>query len=76
MKGYLRVAALMPNIKVGNPIANLESIKEEILKANTLQVKFCVLPELCITGNSISKILEHNIRAFISNIICFTICTL
>ena len=72
MKGYLRVAALMPNIKVGNPIANLESIKEEILKANTLQVKFCVLPELCITGNSIGNlfhdknILNHSLKALYS----------
>ena len=56
MKGYLRVASIMPNIKVGNPIKNANSIKDEILKANTLSVKFCVLPELCLTGNNLQSL--------------------
>lgn len=56
MKGYLRVAAIMPNIDVGNPAKNLNSIKDEILKANTLSVKFCVLPELCLTGNNLQSL--------------------
>ena len=56
MNGYLRVAALMPDIKVGNPKFNVEAIKEEILKANTLSVKLCVLPELCITGNNLGSL--------------------
>ena len=56
MNGYLRVASLMPDIKVGNPKFNVEAIKEEILKANTLSVKLCVLPELCITGNNLGAL--------------------
>lgn len=56
MNGYLRVAALMPDIKVGHPKLNVEAIKEEILKANTLSVKLCVLPELCITGNNLGAL--------------------
>ena len=56
MKGYLRVAALMPEIKVANPKYNIESIKEEILKANTLSVKLCLLPELCITGRNLQSL--------------------
>lgn len=56
MKGYLRVAAIMPNIDVGNPLNNLNSIKDEILKANTLSVKLCVLPELCLTGNNLQSL--------------------
>lgn len=56
MKGYLRVASIMPNINVGNPIKNANSIKDEILKANTLSVKFCVLPELCLTGNNLQSL--------------------
>ena len=50
MRGYLRVASIMPNIRVGNPRYNLDSIKDDILKANTLQAKLCVFPELCLTG--------------------------
>ena len=56
MNGYLRVAALMPDIKVANPKFNIESIKEEILKANALSVKICVFPELCITGNNLMSL--------------------
>ena len=56
MKGYLRVAAIMPNVSVGNPQNNLNSIKDEILKANTLSVKICVLPELCLTGNNLQSL--------------------
>ena len=56
MKGYLRVASIMPNINVGNPLKNANSIKDEILKANTLSVKFCVLPELCLTGNNLQSL--------------------
>ena len=56
MKGYLRVASIMPNTYVGNPLKNLNSIKDEILKANTLSVKFCLLPELCLTGNNLQSL--------------------
>ena len=56
MKGYLRVASIMPNIKVGNPAYNLNSIKDDILKANTLNVKLCVLPELCMTGSNLKSL--------------------
>ena len=72
MNGYLRVAALMPNIKVGNPNSNLESIKEEILRANTMSAKFCVLPELAITGNNLKSlyhdrnILNDTLKSFFS----------
>ena len=56
MKGYLRVASIMPSIKVGNVTHNLNSIKDEILKVNALSVKFCVLPELCLTGNGLESL--------------------
>ena len=56
MNGYLRVASIMPNITVGNPLNNLNAIKDEILKANTLSVKICVLPELCLTGNNLQSL--------------------
>ena len=46
----------MPSIKVGNVTHNLNSIKDEILKANALSVKFCVLPELCLTGNGLESL--------------------
>lgn len=56
MKGYLRVASIMPNIKVGNPTFNLDAIKEDILKANTLNVKLCVFPELTLTGSNLKSL--------------------
>lgn len=56
MKGYLRVASIMPTVFVGNPFKNLNTIKEEILKANSLSVKFCVFPELCLTGNNLQSL--------------------
>ena len=59
MKGYLKVASLMPNLKVANPKVNIEYIKEEIAKVSTLSVKLCLLPELCITGNNL-KSLYHD----------------
>lgn len=56
MKGYLKIAALMPNLKVANPKYNTDCIKEEILKVNALSVKLCLLPELCITGNNLKSL--------------------
>ncbi len=56
MNGYLKVASLMPDIKVANPKYNIECIKEEILKVNTLSVKLCLLPELSITGNNLQSL--------------------
>lgn len=56
MKGYLRVACVMPNLRVGNSKFNSNSIIEELLKANSLGAKFCVLPELCITGVNLSSL--------------------
>lgn len=56
MKGYLRVACVMPNLRVGNSKFNTNSIIEELLKANSLGAKLCVLPELCITGANLNSL--------------------
>lgn len=62
MKGYLKVAAIMPTLKVGNVKFNTDNIKEEILKANSLGVKVCVFPELCLTGVNLQSLyLDKNI---------------
>ena len=60
MKGYLRVASIMPNIKVGNPTYNLREIKDDINKANTLNAKICVLPELSLTGLNLKSLYHDN----------------
>ena len=60
MKGYLRVASIMPNIKVGNPTYNLDEIKDDIRKANTLNSKICVLPELSLTGLNLESLYYDN----------------
>ena len=77
MNGYLRVASVMPNITVGNPLNNLNSIKDEILKANTLSVKFCVLPELCLTGNNLQSLyfdrnILKNVRVALFSLLSFS----
>ena len=77
MNGYLRVASVMPNITVGNPLNNLNSIKDEILKANTLSVKFCVLPELCLTGNNLQSLyfdrnILKDVRAALFSLLSFS----
>lgn len=62
MKGYLRVAAIMPTIKVGNVKFNLDSVKTELLNVKAMGVKFAVLPELVLTGNSLQNLyLDNNI---------------
>lgn len=77
MNGYLKVATLMPDIKVGNPQFNIEAIKEEIQKANALTVKFCLFPELCISGNNLESLyhdrnLLNNSLEALFNLVAFS----
>ncbi len=48
--GFLKVGALVPEIKLGNPIFNAEKIIEKIRDAYDYGVEVLVTPELSITG--------------------------
>lgn len=48
--GFLKVAAITPEIKVADVNFNVESIISNINKAYKSGVKLCVFPELCITA--------------------------
>lgn len=49
-QGYIKVAAVTPDIKVADCYYNGCSIKKEIDKCISRKVKIAVFPELCITG--------------------------
>lgn len=48
--GFVKVAAVTPDIKVADCRYNMESIKKEISRCRKEAVKIAVFPELCITG--------------------------
>ncbi len=50
MFGFIKIAAAVPSLLVGNVSYNKEKIKEQIIKAKKLGADITVFPELCITG--------------------------
>ena len=50
--GFIKVAAVTPEICVADVNGNVNRIKENMALANTENVKLMVFPELCITGYS------------------------
>jgi NAD+ synthase (glutamine-hydrolysing) len=54
--GYIRVAAVTPEIRVGDPVYNREQIEVSLKKAVDRQVKVAVFPELCLTGYTCSDL--------------------
>ena len=50
MFGFIKIAAAVPALSVGNVSFNKEKIKEQIKKAKNLGADLTVFPELCITG--------------------------
>ncbi len=50
MFGFIKIAAAVPTLSVGNVSFNKEKIKEQIVKAKKLGADLTVFPELCITG--------------------------
>ena len=56
MKGFVRVAAAVPDTVLGDVRKNVESITALINEADGRNVKLLVLPELCITGYSLGDL--------------------
>ncbi len=50
MYGFYRIAAAVPQLKLTNPISNVESIVSLMCKASDDSVSFMVFPELTLTG--------------------------
>ncbi|MBQ8663622.1 MAG: NAD(+) synthase [Eubacterium sp.] len=50
--GFIKVAALTPEIKVADPVHNAASICEMLDRAEAAGARVMVFPELCITGYS------------------------
>ena len=54
--GFIKVAAVSPSLKVGNPLYNKEEIKKHIKEAGEKKIKVLVFPELSITGYTASDL--------------------
>ena len=48
--GFIKAAAVTPNLKVADPVYNAERICEKLKEAYERKAKIIVFPELCITG--------------------------
>ena len=59
--GYLKVAAITPDLKVADTTYNTERICEKIKECGALGVKVMVFPELCITGYSCGDLFLQDI---------------
>lgn len=56
MKGYLRVASVFPNIKLGDIDFNVQNIIDEINKLANYNIKVALFSELNITGVSLGDL--------------------
>ena len=55
--GFIKCAAITPEITVGNTLANAEKIVDGVKNAVKAGVKLAVFPELCITGYTVGDLL-------------------
>ena len=58
--GFLRVGAIVPEMKLGNPMYNAEKIIEKIKDAYDYGVEVVATPELCVTGVSLGDIFKQD----------------
>lgn len=54
--GFVRVAAITPDIRVADVEFNTEEILRRIDEAVKMETKLAVFPELCITGYTCSDL--------------------
>lgn len=59
--GFVRVATVVPELKLGDVEANVESIAKSYLKAVKAGVQVAVYPELSLTGYTIADIVQQGI---------------
>lgn len=58
--GFIKVAAITPEIAVADTQTNARSVCENILKAANLGAKILVFPELCLTGYTCADLFYHD----------------
>ena len=59
--GFLRVGALVPEIKLGNPVFNAEKIIDGIKDSYDFGVEVLTTPELCVTGATCGDLFYQDI---------------
>lgn len=57
--GFLKTAAISPEIVVADPVSNLSAVLSAIDRASNEHVSLIVLPELCITGSSVGMLIHQ-----------------
>lgn len=60
-QGYLRVAAAVPAVSVGNVKANIASIAELAHKLDEQNVRIASFPELCVTGYTCGDLFHNDL---------------
>jgi len=55
-QGFIKVAAASPNIKTGDPFANIKEIIKQLEEANRKGAEIIVFPELTVCGYSIGDL--------------------
>lgn len=59
--GFIKVAAVTPDVCVADAAANAEAVCEGIIKAASLGAKIMVFPELCLTGYTCGDLFYHDV---------------
>ena len=57
--GYVRVAAVVPELKLGDVGANVDVIVKAYQAASTSGAQVVVFPELCLTGYTIADLVQQ-----------------
>lgn len=59
--GYIRVASCCPEVSIGNPDKNAETIISLLYNLNKEYVRLAVFPELCITGYTCADLFNQDV---------------
>ncbi|MDR2292631.1 MAG: NAD(+) synthase [Prevotellaceae bacterium] len=60
-EGFIRVAAAVPNVKVGDCFYNVKQIANQIKQADKQKVQIACFPELCITAYTCGDLFHQRI---------------
>ncbi len=69
--GYVRVAAISPEMRIADPDFNLKEIKKSLEICQKEKISICVFPELSVTGYTSGDLFyqEHLLQKTISSIL-------
>lgn len=59
--GFIKVAAAVPTVRVGDPEYNVQQIENLIVQAEGKNVEIIVFPELCITGYTCQDLFAQSV---------------